>query len=175
MRVTSAMFMLFFAACMAVAADTIPMDVKLGLWETTSTHTSAGAPPIPQEMLDRLTPEQRAKFEERMKGRSGQPKAETHRSCLTKEKLEKYFLFEDDKEMHCTRNILSATARKIDAKLDCSNATGIKMNGTIKVDSPDPETANGTIHMTSSGGGNSMNIDSTFKSKWLSSSCGNVE
>jgi len=175
-RLTSAILVLLFSVTVCLAADDrIPLDLKLGLWETTTTHTLSGAPPIPQEMLDKLTPEQRAKFEERMKGRSGQPRTETHRSCLTKEKLEKHYLFEDDNAMHCTRNILSATRRKVDANLECSNAMGIKLNGTIKVDSPDSDTANGTIHMISAGGGNSMTVDSTFKSKWLGASCGNVE
>jgi hypothetical protein len=177
MRLISAIFILLLGAVAFSFAgdDKTPLDVKLGLWETTTTHTTAGAPPIPQERLDRLTPEQRAKFEERMKNRSGQASTETHRSCLTKEQLEKHFLFEDDKGMNCTRNIVSATRRKIDASLECSNPMGIKLNGTIKIDSPDSETANGTIHMVSAGNGNSMNFDSTFKSKWLGASCGDVE
>lgn len=177
MRLTSAIFMLLFGAALISFAeeDRIPLDLKLGLWETTTTHATAGAPPVPQEMLDRLTPEQRAKFEERMKNRSGQAKAETRRSCLTKEKLEKHYLFEDNKDMNCTRNITSATRRKLDASLECSSPMGIKMDGTIKIDSPDSETANGTIHMVSAGNGNSMTFDSTFKSKWVGASCGNVE
>jgi len=177
MRLISALFVLLFGATVISFAqdNKIPLDVQLGLWETTTTHATAGAPPIPQEMLDRLTPEQRAKFEERMKNRSGQARTETHQSCLTKEQLEKHFLFEDDKGMNCTRNITTATRRKIDASLECNSPTGIKMNGTIKIDSPDSETANGTIHMVSAGNGNSMNFDSTFKSKWLGASCGDVE
>jgi len=176
MRLMLAVLILIFSATIFWAADDkVPLDVKLGLWETTTTHASSGAPPLSQEMLDRLTPEQRAKFEERMRNRSGQARTETRRSCLTKEQLEKHFLFEDDKGMNCTRNIVSATRRKIDASVECSSPMGIKLNGTIKIDSPDPETANGTIHMVSAGNGNSMNFDSTFKSKWLGATCGDVE
>ena len=178
MRLASAIFILLFGATLLFAMaddEKIPLDVKLGLWETTTTHTTAGAPPIPQEMLDKLTPEQRAKFEERRKARSGQPQTHTQRSCLTKEKLEKHYLFADDREMHCNRNIVSATRRKIDANVECTNAMGIQVNGTVKVDSPDPETANGTIHMVTVGNGNSMTFGSTFKSKWLSSTCGSVD
>src|SRR5271170_8464285 len=44
------------------AADEIqPLDVKLGLWETTWTSQSAGQVPIPPEAMANLTPEQRAK------------------------------------------------------------------------------------------------------------------
>jgi len=175
MRLTSMVFIIFSSTICLAADDKVPLDVKLGLWETTTTHNMSGAPPIPQEMLDKLTPEQRAKFEERMKGRSGQANTETHRSCLTKEQLEKHYLFEDNDAMHCTRNIVSATRRRVEAQMDCSSGKGVKLNGTIKVDSPDSETANGTIHMVSAGNGNSMTVDSTFKSKWLGSNCGDVE
>jgi hypothetical protein len=48
-----------------MAADKIqPLNVKLGLWETTHTTTTSGQMPIPPEMLAKLTPEQRAKMEE---------------------------------------------------------------------------------------------------------------
>ena len=177
MRRMTAIFVVFFGAAVFTFAadDKAPLDLKLGLWEMTTTHATGGAPPVPQEMLDRLTPEQRAKFEERMKNRQGHAGTETRRSCLTKEQLDKYFLFEDDKAMNCTRKIVSATRRKVDTSVECSNPMGIKLNGTIKIDSPDPETANGTIHMVSAGNGNTMNYDSTFKSKWLGANCGDVE
>jgi hypothetical protein len=45
----------------AWAADNVqPLDVKLGLWESTTTMEHSGAPPIPAEVLARLSPEQRA-------------------------------------------------------------------------------------------------------------------
>src|ERR1051326_794273 len=40
-----------------------PMDVKPGLWETNTTMTVAGEMPVPAEMLNRLTPEQRARID----------------------------------------------------------------------------------------------------------------
>src|SRR5882724_1490051 len=47
-----------------------PLDVKTGLWETTTTNTHSGEMPLPAELLDRLTPEQRARMEARMKANS---------------------------------------------------------------------------------------------------------
>ncbi|HTE88846.1 MAG TPA: hypothetical protein VK639_07845 [Terriglobales bacterium] len=53
------------------AADKLqPLNVKTGLWETTTTRITSGEIPIPAEMLARLTPEQRAKMEARMKANS---------------------------------------------------------------------------------------------------------
>src|SRR5690348_14518665 len=66
-----------------------PMNVKPGLWETTTTITVAGEMPIPAEVLNRLTPEQRARMEARMKANSsGHTNTNTHKSCVTKEDLE---------------------------------------------------------------------------------------
>lgn len=45
-----------------------PLNIKTGLWETTSTLKMSGDMPIPAGMLDKLTPEQRARLDERMKG-----------------------------------------------------------------------------------------------------------
>ena len=67
-----------------------PLNVKPGFWESTRTWTTSGQMPIPAGMLDRLTPEQRARFEERIKANSS---AKTHtdddKHCVTKEDLEK--------------------------------------------------------------------------------------
>src|SRR6266568_18776 len=47
-----------------------PLNVKPGLWETTATYKTSGAPPIPPETLAKLTPQQQARLEERMKANS---------------------------------------------------------------------------------------------------------
>ena len=68
MKKTFLLGLVLFAGSALWATDTItPLDVKLGQWESTLTTESNGLPPIPPEVLDRLSPEQRAKMEERMK------------------------------------------------------------------------------------------------------------
>ncbi len=92
------------------AADKIqPLNVKTGLWETTRTTTTSGQMPIPPELLARLTPEQRAKMEERMKANSAEKtRASTSKSCMTKEKLEKAPF--SDEQKNCTRTIVRSTS-----------------------------------------------------------------
>lgn len=64
-------------ACFLVSivfAATEPLNVKTGLWQVTEISTTSGVPPLPagmQARLDKMTPEQRAKLEAAMKGRSG--------------------------------------------------------------------------------------------------------
>ena len=57
-----------FCAAACVAQNT-PLNVKTGEWEATITNETSGQMPIPQEMIDKMTPEQRAKMEAMMKAR----------------------------------------------------------------------------------------------------------
>ena len=98
------------------AADKLqPLNVKTGLWETTTTRITSGEIPIPAEMLARLTPEQRARMEARMKANSAEKtKTNTSKSCMTKEKLEKAPFSDEQKE--CTRTIVTSTSSKAEVR-----------------------------------------------------------
>ena len=102
------------------AADKIqPLDVKTGLWEVTTTSVTSGMPPIPPEALARLTPEQRARMEESMKSRmGGTPKTTIRKDCVTKEKLDKDYLFGEDRK-ECTRTVVTTSSRKLEMKMQC--------------------------------------------------------
>ena len=54
------------AMVLASAADTPQLNVKLGLWEISTHPQVSGQLPITDEQLQRLPPEQRAKFEAAM-------------------------------------------------------------------------------------------------------------
>ncbi len=74
-------------ACAAAwGADIHALDVKPGQWETTTTGQMTGIPAIPPEVLNQLTPEQRAKMQSAMGARGAKPMVST--SCKTKEKLQ---------------------------------------------------------------------------------------
>src|SRR6266702_8368239 len=119
------------------AADKIqPLNVKTGLWETTRTTTTSGQMPIPPELLARLTPEQRAKMEERMKANSAEKsRTDTSKSCLTKEKLEKAPFSDEQKE--CTRTIVTSTSNKAEVRFTCEKADTM-VNVTINIEALDP-------------------------------------
>ncbi|HZQ19281.1 MAG TPA: DUF3617 domain-containing protein [Terriglobales bacterium] len=144
-----------------------PLNVKPGLWEKTFTITRTGALPIPPEMLNRLTPEQRARMEERMKANSaGHTSTNTERSCITKEDLEKPIKFDN----RCTWTIVESTNTKAKGNVSCEDQ-GMKVNGNGEYAAPDPEHMKGSMHTTTTGGGNTMNVDVTFASKWVGASC----
>jgi hypothetical protein len=152
-----------------------PMNVKLGLWETTITSTMTGLPAIPDSALAQMPPDQRAKIEQMIQERNGKPT--TTKSCLTKEKLQNTNPFQKAPP-GCTYTVLSSTGSKMEVKMECVR-NGMTVTSNIAVTASDPENVKGTVHMntTSSdaGGSGAMKMDSTFTSKWLGSACGDVQ
>jgi len=150
-----------------------PLNVKTGLWETTMTVTTSGQMPIPPEMRARLTPEQRAKLEERMQANSGaKTHTSTNRSCLTKEKLGRGTLFENETE--CTQTVVTSTSSKLELQVACEGP-GIKSSGDLSIEALSTESAKGSGHMTMTGSGRTMSSSTTLNAKWISSSCGDVQ
>jgi hypothetical protein len=120
-----------------------------------------------------MTPEQRARMEERMKAQGeNATKARVRKSCVTKEKLEKSTMFEERQE--CKRTVLTSTGSKLEVRAECETR-GTKVNVSTVAEALDSENIKGTMQVTASGGEKTMNMDSTFTGKWLGAACGDVE
>ena len=156
------------------ARSLTPLNIKPGLWESTRTIQTTGAMPIPAELMNRLTPEQRARMEERMKAHSsGHSNTTTEKHCVTKEDLEKDRLkLAEAKE--CTTTVLNSTSSSVRAKLVC-DTEGMHASGNLELIAADPEHLNGSYHSTMNGNGHTMNVEGTWASKWLGASCGNTK
>src|ERR1051326_1562882 len=73
-----------------VAAQSPMLDVKMGLWETTTKINMGNMPQMPQlseDQLAKMPPAQRAQIENMMKTMQGAPV--TVKTCMTKEKLDR--------------------------------------------------------------------------------------
>lgn len=166
MKLTASISLFVFVCAALLLADTL--NVKPGQWESTVTTQTTGLPPIPQEVLDKMTPQQRAMMEERMKGNQT-PHSSTNKSCVTKEDIDKGFnVGNDDKS--CTRTVISSTGSKQEIKIEC-NRDNSKQTGTIRIEAAGSESVKGSMQMTVSSGGRSMNMNATFNSKWLGPVC----
>jgi hypothetical protein len=150
------------------------LNIKPGLWESTRTVKRTGQVPIPTELLNRLTPEQRARMEERMKANSGGHTAtETEKHCVTREDLEKDRLkIAEAKE--CTTTVVNSTSTNLKGKIVCETA-GMHATGMLELVAADPEHVNGSYHSTMDGNDHTMNFEGTWTSKWLGSSCGDLK
>jgi uncharacterized protein DUF3617 len=150
-----------------------PLNVKTGLWETTRTWTRTGVPPLPASMLERLTPEQRARIEQRMKANAEMKiKTVTDKNCVTKKDLDNPPDFTQNGK--CTWSSLESSSTRERGTVSCETE-GVKMNGNGDFDAPDQEHMNALIHLTTTGEGHTMKMTGNFKSRWIGPSCGNLK
>jgi hypothetical protein len=140
----------------ASAADTL--DVKEGLWESTSTMTIQGLQ-IPPALLQNLPEAQRAQIERF----DGQPHVD--QACVTQKDIAAGFT-RFDKQSACTRNTLAATPRSYAANITC---TGLLAGaGTLQVQAPSSSRVQGTAALQGMLGNMTMTLDA----RWVSASCG---
>lgn len=151
------------------AADIHALDVKPGQWETTTTGQMTGMPAIPPDVLAKMTPEQRAKFESAMGARGAKPMVST--SCRTKEKLAEAWTTGQQAQKSCTTTLTSSSSTAQEVHMEC-NQNGTKSSGTIKVETVDSEHIRGSFQMTTASDGNhAMSMNYSFTSKWLGAAC----
>ena len=140
------------------------------MWEVTTTMETTGVPPIPPEILARMTPEQKAMLESRMKAGATQgPKTEVRKHCISKEDLNKGLSFGGERGT-CQRTLVSGTSHKQEIRIECGNA-GIKSTGTIRIEAVDSEHAKFSVQITSGDGEHTMKINTTGTSKWVGGQC----
>lgn len=159
-------FALLFC-CTLWAADFRPLDVKTGQWEYTLTGQMTGLPPIPEEVLKRLTPEQRAKMEA---VRGGSPKTTVSKNCVTKDKLDQAFNMGDEAMKSCTRTLITSSGSRQEVHINC-NRDGVKTTGVVKVEAVNPENVKGTMQMTMVNPDHTMNMNYSFAAKWTGPAC----
>ncbi len=150
-----------------------PLNIKTGLWETTYVRNTNGEMPIPAEYLSRLSPEQRARLEARMKANASPRTAtRTYKSCVKKEDIDGSLLNSKDQQ-ECQITILKSTSTEVNGKMTCA-MEGMRGDGTMDMQVIDSGHTKGTSHVTATGNGHTFNSDATMTSKWISTDCGGV-
>jgi hypothetical protein len=162
---------LFIAAFLVfpLIAAAEKLNVKTGLWEITATSDIAGMPPLPKELLDKLTPEQRAEIEAGMKqGGAGGPHKEVSRECITERDLEDPFKSANPDE--CKSQLVRSTRTLQEVKLTCTGQ--YKGSGSFLISTPTPETMTGVLDVSVGEGGTSMKVKADMSGRWLGPDCG---
>ncbi len=160
------------AAGASHAADLQPLNVKPGLWETTTVTEQSGMPTIPAETLAKLPPEQRARIEAQLKASSG-AKSNTAQACYTKEDLNRAF-WQNDRNKSCKQTVVTSTSSKQEVRLECE-ISGAKSTGTLTLEAPDSGHVNGAMQMQMGAQARGIAIKINISSKYLNSSCGDVK
>lgn len=148
------------------AAAAAPLDVKTGLWETTSTtHVSGMA--IPPEALANMPPEQRAKLAAMMSAHNG--KAQTSKSCVTKADLDRPFQNPQGGTEHCTRTVVHSSATEAEYKIQCRGKQ--VREGIMHVQALSREQIKESFTMDTG----SATVSHEGTSRWISADCGTVK
>jgi hypothetical protein len=146
-------------------------NVKTGSWEVTTTGVATGMM-IPPEMLDKMPPERRAKFEEAMRARSGQPQTHASKRCITQKDLDQNNLIkeEGEKDVDCTTKIVSQSPSKLVLERTCPAPHA--STSQISVQAKTPESVVASVDRTIEGSGK-MHAD--IKGHWLGASCDDIK
>ncbi len=156
------------AAFTAVLLAQAPaLNVRMGLWEVTSTTAIGGQ--MPAIDTGKMTPEQKARVEAAMKNLAG-GHTNVVKDCLTKEKFEKRSFLTQDRDGRCTQTLTTNTASVLDATATCTgpNASTVHMH----FEALSPTSVKGTMNMTSTEDGRTMTGTGTISGKWLGADCG---
>jgi Protein of unknown function (DUF3617) len=159
-------------ALLPLAAHADKLNVKPGLWEVTSVSDISGMPPLPKDVLDKMTPEQRAQMEAAMKQESARgPRTDTDRECITQKDIDRPFDSADDED--CEHSIVTTTRTTQEIRLSCTGKH--KGSGVFRITTPTPETMTGVLDMKVGEGKDVMTIKTQLKGRWLGPDCGDED
>jgi hypothetical protein len=151
-----------------IAAQAEPLNVKPGVWETTTVTEKSGSRPT---NLDTLTPEQRVKVEKKLAERV-KKETSTVKSCLKASQIKSGDAFVGSPHRAtCTKSFKTQTASDVVATISCSGAN--LMTGNVDMHATDAEHMSGKVDMTYGTSGNlQLFSHSEIKAVWLKEDCG---
>lgn len=157
----------------AAAPPKVVMNVEPGLWEVTTHPEVSGAPVIPDSLLQRLTPEQRAKMEAAL-AKGSQPRK--FKECMTKEKLARGFGSKGDEGDSCKDTVTTNTATEFAAERHCAGDGGKSRDSKIHFRIESRHQTSGTVDLAlTQEDGKVSNVHSRIEAQWLGADCGNVK
>lgn len=165
---------ILLAACLAAssAGAAEKLNVKIGLWEIRTESTIGGIPPLPKEVLDKMTAQQRAEMEAAFKHEAAQgPQLKVDRECITQRDLEQPFETADAED--CKQSIVNTTRTTQELRLSCTGKQ--KGSGVFKITTPTPETMTGTLDLKLGEGQGVMTVKSQLNGRWLGPDCGDED
>ena len=158
---------------MATSALAESFNAKSGAWEMSITTLTAGML-IPPDALATMPPEQRAKFEQSMQARSGQPMTRTYKACVTQEDLDQNRIIkeeeEQENELQCTMKVISKSSSKLVIERACPAPPA--STSKMMMEAKTPESIVGSLDMTKAESGK-VHVD--IKGRWLGASCAGIE
>jgi hypothetical protein len=180
MRLRTALGVSLFVSLTLAAADkshplSVPLNVKVGLWQMSYTTERNGAlvvPTIAPELWAKMSPEQRARTGARLKARAAQgARTETKQYCLTHERLSNA-IFDSEQNKTCRRTMIAATAKLQQFHEECIEG-GIKRLAEGRFEALDFDTMKGSLKVKAEGS-NLLTVNVEIAGRWIGNDCGDM-
>ena len=159
-----------------VSADQtkVKLDAETGLWEMTTHPQMSGTLQIPEEQLQKMTPEQRARVEAALQSATANVSREhVIRQCLTPEQLSKGFDVGDEGSS-CKTTVIRNTSSELEVRRECTESNAphttterFRMSGRREV--------SGTVDAALSQNGRPLTMHMTIEGRWLGADCGGIK
>ena len=156
-----------------VLAQAPNLDVRMGLWEITSSTTMGGQ--MPGIDTSKMTPEQQARVAAAMQSAMQSMGARTNvtKSCMTKDKFDQSNFMSAEKGMACTQTMTTNTRSALDATVVCTGQH--PMTAQTHVEAASPTAFKATVKSVNTEQGKTMTVNVAMTGKWLSADCGDVK
>ena len=156
MRIAAVLSLALIGA-LPVAAATDTLNIREGLWETTTTVNMGGLQ-IPPELIQGLPEEQRTQLQ-RLDGR---PRVD--RACVTRRDIQEAFE-RFDKQSACTRDMITSSPQVLEANVTCTGL--LSGTGVARVEAPSSNRVQGRAVLH----GLLANVSVAFEGRWISNAC----
>jgi hypothetical protein len=173
------LFVLVMAFGTGVKAQTAPVPIKAGLWQTTISGTNTVTlPPDQEARIAALPPAQQAMIRNMSSGTK--PTTSTTKSCAAQQtSLNEIMSQAQQSNTKCSFTNQTQTASGTSFDVSCVSPQGTA-SGHAQFQMADTEHVTGSIHLTAdatspNSGSMHMTIDNTVTSKYLGTDCGTVK
>lgn len=160
----------------ALAQGSPMLNIKLGLWEMTTTMSLAGGAP-PSIDTSKMTAEQQAMVAGMMQSKGMAMPPTVAKNCMTKEKLAEHKFMTDRPGQKCQQEVTKSTPATLDMTQNCTiEQPPGQTHSEIHVEAPSQTSLKITGNLTSTAigrGSQTMSVSAT--GKWLSADCGDVK
>lgn len=153
---------------------TVKLDASMGLWEVTTHPRLSGKLQIPEEQLQKMTPEQRARVEAAMQGVT-QSASQDHviRECLTPEMRSKGFDLGNEGSS-CKTTVIQNSSSELQVRRACNENSNVRTT-TEHFRMSGSRHMSGTVDAAMAQDGRPVTMHMVIEGRWLSANCGDVK
>jgi Protein of unknown function (DUF3617) len=148
-----------------------PLDVKPGMWEST-TQRAAESAPMPTDAMAKLSAEQRDLLARAGKQNAAKTYKSTQKSCLSKEAIARGKLFDkaDEGVGECKRSIVESSRNRMVSEVVCTGERARTTRVSVVAETPERVETSYALTMAR---GNKMIVNMT--SRWMAADCADTK